>query len=139
MIRVALVSILIACGGGSKTPDKEDGKLPRPDDAGAVLPPAPPLPRVPDSLPKPELPEFVTAEAVSLGELLVWDARLSINNRTSCATCHDPAHGYAGGKRHNTASGRPRLCGRLAYAMPSGVVSSVTPAASAVTRSMARS
>ena len=114
MIRVALALLLIvgaaiACGGGSKTPPKEDGKLPAPDDAVAVLPPAPPLPRVPDSLPKLDLPEFVTADAVALGELLFWDTRLSIDNRTSCATCHDPARGYAGAKRQNTAAGKPNL------------------------------
>jgi cytochrome c peroxidase len=66
-------------------------------------------PRVPDSLPKPALPEFVTAEAVALGELLFWDTRLSIDNKLACATCHDPAHGYAGAKRQNTATGKPNL------------------------------
>lgn len=108
-MKYLLLVFLAACGGGSKTPDKEDGKLPRPDDAAVALPPAPPLPRVPDSLPKPALPDFVTAEAVALGELLFWDTRLSIDNKLACATCHDPAHGYAGAKRQNTATGKPNL------------------------------
>jgi cytochrome c peroxidase len=41
--------------------------------------------------------------------LLFWDTRLSIDNRTSCATCHDPARGYAGAKRQNTATNKPNL------------------------------
>jgi cytochrome c peroxidase len=111
MTRVVLILLLVACGGGSKTPPdpKEDGKLARPDDANVTLPPAPPLPRVPDSLPKPELPAYVTAEAVALGELLFWDTRLSIDNKLACASCHDPAHGFSGAKRQNTATGKPNL------------------------------
>jgi cytochrome c peroxidase len=35
--------------------------------------------------------------------------RLSIDNKLACATCHDPAHGYAGAKRQNTATGKPNL------------------------------
>ncbi len=109
-IVVSLALFVVACGGGKKPPEaKEDGPLARLDDAATVLPPAPPVPRVPDSLPKLELPEFVTAESVALGELLFWDTRLSIDNRTSCATCHDPARGYAGAKRQNTATGKPNL------------------------------
>ncbi|MBA2543368.1 MAG: hypothetical protein H0V17_27250 [Deltaproteobacteria bacterium] len=110
-MRIALVALsLAACSGGSKTPTKEDGgKVPTPDDAALVLPAPPPLPRVPDGLPKPQLPDTVTPEAVALGELLFWDPRLSIDNKTSCATCHDPARGFAGAKRQNTATGKPNL------------------------------
>jgi cytochrome c peroxidase len=69
-------------------------------DAGEVaLPPAPPLPGVPPGLPA--LPDTaavsaVTADAVALGELLFFDPRLGADGRTACATCHDPAHDYAG-------------------------------------------
>lgn len=105
-----LALAVVACGSSNKPPEpKEDGKLARPEDASVALPPAPPLPPVPDSLPKPELPDYVTAEAVALGELLFWDTRLSIDNKLACASCHDPAHGYAGAKRQNTATGRPNL------------------------------
>jgi len=111
VVKPAIVFILlVACGGSSKPPEpKEDGKLARPEDASVTLPPAPPLPRVPEGLPKPEHSELVTAEAVALGELLFWDPRLSLDNRLSCASCHDPAHGYAGAKRQNTANGKPNL------------------------------
>ncbi len=111
MKRLVLLACVLACGGGSKPKDKdkEDGGVVRPADAGIALPPAPPLPPPPDSLPKPKHPDYVTAEAVALGELLFWDTRLSIDNKMSCATCHDPAKGYAGGKRQNTASGKPNL------------------------------
>jgi cytochrome c peroxidase len=110
LVRLAIVVALVACGGGSKTPPKEDGKQAPPEDAaGVVLPPAPPLPKPPDSLAKPNLPDSVTPEAVALGELLFWDTRLSIDNRVSCATCHVPAEGYAGAKRQNTATNKPNL------------------------------
>lgn len=34
-------------------------------------------------------------EAARLGRALFFDARLSSNGRVSCASCHDPAHGFA--------------------------------------------
>lgn len=109
-MKYLLLIVLAGCGSSSKPPDpKEDGKLPRPEDAAVALPPAPPLPPVPDALPKPTLPDFVTPDAVALGELLFWDTRLSIDNKLACASCHDPAHGYAGAKRQNTATGKPNL------------------------------
>jgi cytochrome c peroxidase len=36
-----------------------------------------------------------TAERVALGRLLYFDKRLSGDGTVSCATCHDPAHGFA--------------------------------------------
>lgn len=33
--------------------------------------------------------------AAALGRALFFDARLSIDGETSCASCHDPAHGFA--------------------------------------------
>jgi cytochrome c peroxidase len=37
----------------------------------------------------------VTVEAVTLGKRLYFDTSLSIDKSVSCATCHDPAHGFA--------------------------------------------
>jgi len=37
----------------------------------------------------------VTPEKVRLGRWLFFDARLSADGRVSCATCHDPAHGFS--------------------------------------------
>jgi cytochrome c peroxidase len=114
VIRFAPVFLLLACGGkgGDKKPPVEPGK----DDARVVivedaspivLPPAPPLPGVPQGLPSPSLPSTVTPEAVVLGELLFWDTRLSSHDKLACASCHDPTHGFASGKRMETAEGRP--------------------------------
>lgn len=36
-----------------------------------------------------------TAETVALGRRLYYDASLSLDNTVSCATCHDPAFGFA--------------------------------------------
>ncbi len=111
---------LAACGSHSK-PDKPDKKR----DAGTAvavhdaakldaaplphLAPAPPLPAIPAGLPQPSLPAFVTPDAIALGELLFWDPRLASDGKTSCATCHDPAHGYSGATRQTTAGGKPNL------------------------------
>jgi cytochrome c peroxidase len=41
----------------------------------------------------------VTAEKVALGRLLYFDKRLSRDGTVSCATCHDPAKGFADGRK----------------------------------------
>jgi cytochrome c peroxidase len=53
--------------------------------------------RRPLGLIEPDLPinQPLTKEAVELGKRLFFDARLSASGHTSCATCHDPAYGYA--------------------------------------------
>jgi cytochrome c peroxidase len=105
---------MIGCGSKTKPvePNAKDdaGRLLPVDDAGpVVLPAAPPVPAVPAGLPSPPEQTAITADAVALGELLFWDSRLSINNKVSCASCHDPTHGYAGAKRQDTAAGKPNL------------------------------
>jgi len=40
----------------------------------------------------------VTAERVELGRKLFFDPRLSADNSTSCATCHQPARGFSDGR-----------------------------------------
>ena len=45
----------------------------------------------------------VTAEKIALGQQLYFDKRLSLDGTMSCATCHDPATGYA--DRHAVAVG----------------------------------
>src|SRR5258708_915046 len=37
----------------------------------------------------------LTVETVALGKRLYFDKALSIDNSVSCATCHDPNHGFA--------------------------------------------
>ena len=38
-----------------------------------------------------------TAEEILLGKILFFDKRLSINNQTSCASCHNPDLGFGDG------------------------------------------
>lgn len=59
---------------------------------------------VPDGFPQVDLPfqtqlpaaasERVSAARVALGKRLFHDRRLSVNQSTSCATCHDPARAF---------------------------------------------
>jgi cytochrome c peroxidase len=112
-----LVLVLAACGHGhdnkqtiEPTQKKDAGSrfLPT-DDAVAELPPAPPLPAVPAGLPPMLPPALVTPNAVALGQALFAEPRLASDGKTSCATCHDPAHGFAGSGRQPTATGQPNL------------------------------
>ena len=40
----------------------------------------------------------MTEEKIALGKQLYFDARLSIDNTVSCASCHDPARGWSNGE-----------------------------------------
>jgi cytochrome c peroxidase len=116
--RVFVLLVLAACPRG------KDGKTIEPaqkKDAGshllppwdgsaasADLPPAPPLPEVPSGLPPIQPATYVTRESVALGELLFREPQLASDGKMACATCHDPAHGFSGGKT-TTAAGEPNL------------------------------
>ncbi len=58
------------------------------------------LPVVPLGLKKPPIPDDnpMTPEKVELGKLLYFDPRVSKDGTISCATCHDPKHGWAENK-----------------------------------------
>jgi cytochrome c peroxidase len=113
---LVLLVALAACprkGNTIEPAQKKDGGshlLPAWDGSAASAdpPPAPPLPEVPPGLPAMEQPAFVTREAVALGELLFREPQLASDGKTACATCHDPAHGFSGGKT-TTAAGEPNL------------------------------
>ncbi len=121
LIVVAIIAML-GLGGCPKKNDKpldpgnkhDAGKLAAADAASStaeplVLTPALPVPPIPAGLPAlPENPS-ITPEAVALGELLFFETRLSKATTMACATCHDPAAGFAGGTRQDTASGKPNL------------------------------
>lgn len=55
---------------------------------------------IPANFPRPALPREnpLTEEGVALGRALFHDTRLSRGNVQSCATCHDPARGFADGE-----------------------------------------
>ena len=74
------------------------------DAAAVVLAPAPPPPKPLVGLPAADSLD-VRGEAVVLGELLFFDPRLSASGTTSCATCHDPDHGWADLAPHATIDG----------------------------------
>ena len=61
-----------------------------------VVPPSPPVPTVPNGLPPAPAHAEVSPDAVAFGGLLFADPALSSDGKTACATCHDPAHGFAG-------------------------------------------
>lgn len=48
-------------------------------------------------LPPPAQPWPPTAAQIELGRKLFFDPRLSIDGTVSCATCHDPKHGWSDG------------------------------------------
>ncbi|HUJ57271.1 MAG TPA: cytochrome c peroxidase [Kofleriaceae bacterium] len=110
--RALLLAVLAGCPHHERTiePQKRDAgsHLLPPDDALVALPPAPPLPAVPEGLPPIDIPPAITPNAVALGELLFAEPRLASDGKTTCASCHDPAHGFAGG-RLPTATGQPNL------------------------------
>lgn len=41
----------------------------------------------------------ITADKIALGRRLFFDARLSKDGRTACATCHQPSRGFSDGRR----------------------------------------
>jgi cytochrome c peroxidase len=53
------------------------------------------------TFPIPDLPRDnpLTVERVELGKALFFDKRISINDRQSCADCHDPAKAFTDGRR----------------------------------------
>jgi cytochrome c peroxidase len=76
---------------------------------GVTLPPAPPLPGVPQGLPPAALPPTVTAELVALGERLFFEPRLGKDGAAACARCHAPPYGTTSEIRTTTLGGKPNL------------------------------
>lgn len=120
MKHALLLCGLLALGGCPKKSETATKRASR-DDAGGLaavvddalpavtLPPAPPVPEVPTGLPNRPADPAITPEAVALGELLFYEPRLSTTAKLACASCHDPAHGFAGSGIDRTASGKDNL------------------------------
>ncbi|MGF1547556.1 MAG: MbnH family di-heme enzyme [Thiotrichales bacterium] len=80
---------LAGCGGGSSEPTENITPVSA-DDYVWNLPPGFPPPRI--------APENPISEAkVELGRFLFYDRRMSVNETTSCATCHLPAMAFTDG------------------------------------------
>ena len=71
--------------------------------------------KAPQGLPAMKTPKdnAVTAAKVALGKQLFFDKRLSSDNTVSCASCHDPKHGWSNGERFATGV-RGQVGGRSA-------------------------
>ena len=113
MNRAVVLALLLLAGcphhGDNKpTPvTKDDAAVPS-DAVAVALPPAPPIPEIPIGLP-PREPSTMTPDHVAFGAMLFADPSLSSTGTIACATCHDPAHGFAGTAHQVTADGKPNL------------------------------
>lgn len=89
-MKSALLCLLAAFALAPETPKDE-----LPADFGRTLP---------EGLWSGGAPAFDEAK-VALGRALFFDPLLSIDRRTSCASCHDPAKGWGDGRRLSPGSG----------------------------------
>jgi cytochrome c peroxidase len=78
--------------------------------------------RLPEHLPHPSVPADnpMSAAKIALGRRLFYDARLSVNDTTSCASCHLQALAFT--------DGRPRAVGATGELHPRGSMSLVNVA-----------
>jgi cytochrome c peroxidase len=95
MVRTAIAAagILVLLVGACDRPTAEDAELSEKNLAEVYA--LSPLPETPAS------PTNAFADhpgAAAFGQRLFYDKRLSANGKISCATCHDPAHGFSDGK-----------------------------------------
>jgi cytochrome c peroxidase len=113
---IALAALALA---GCPKHDKGHSEATTKHDAPAVVEShdAASLPELPEAPPPPELPLGLPAQNVTplvanyiaLGQLLFADPLLAADGKTTCATCHDPSHGFSGAGHQNTAAGQPNL------------------------------
>lgn len=106
LVRRAGGVLSVLAGGvlsGLTASARADATLPvfSPDEIRLILQHSPPPPPPPD-------PTNAVADdprAAKLGQFLFFDPRLSSNGKVSCATCHDPALGFADGKPQSEGVG----------------------------------
>lgn len=86
LIKVICFSVIICTAAGCTKQEVNPGP------AGCVLP-------VPEHFPEPvfDTGNPMTAEGVALGRMLFYDARLSGNNKVSCASCHEQKLAFSDG------------------------------------------
>ena len=108
-----LAGVLLACAPPPKTEDTppDDGPEPFPwtdtelKRIGKLWPISEPLPDTTNAVAD-------DPQAARLGQYLFFDTRLSGSGEHSCATCHDPDHGFADPARLSEAAGTPGAQGR---------------------------
>jgi cytochrome c peroxidase len=91
--RDAVCAVLLAAGAASGC--RGGQRAAAASSAAGSATPAPPLPKLAAYIPPSTRPD---PARVALGRLLFFDARLSGDGTTSCATCHDPARGFTDGR-----------------------------------------
>ncbi len=86
-----------ATGGTEGTEDTEATQGTKGTEGGETVTTVAYEVKVPPGLPELPIPDDnpMTAEKVELGKMLYFDKRLSKDGTISCATCHDPAKGWA--------------------------------------------
>lgn len=96
-----LLSLAVAGCGGTSAADSTAVALLEADN------PVGPVPHAPRglSIDLTELPVPPTGERVRLGRWLFFDKRLSKDGTMSCATCHEPQHGFSQRTRVATGTG----------------------------------
>ncbi len=126
MVLAAAVAVASACsskkgGGRERAPANEKAgeapaapieQVPREQSIHEDLPPAPAVPDAPRGLPPTPSAEHnpTTPEKVELGKLLFFEPRLSSTGALSCASCHQPEHGFASpDRRSKIATGQLNL------------------------------
>lgn len=125
MKKAALIALTCAAGcsgkkggeerdpaGSKAAPPAPVENVPRERSVSEDLPDAPEVPDAPGGLPPTPSPEHnpTTPEKVELGRLLFFEPRLSATGAMSCASCHQPQHGFAAPeKRSKIATGQLNL------------------------------
>lgn len=89
-LRVSAVAIAFACSLVFLLSGRNGGQQVKASDEPYLL-------TIPLGLIEPDIPDDnpLTLDKIELGGKLFFDKRLSLKGSTSCATCHDPKHGFA--------------------------------------------
>lgn len=89
--RAASIALAALAGAGCSPKPEASSVIFTPEEMREIFKLSP-LPKLP---PSPTNAFADNPEAVRFGQRLFFDSRLSANGKVSCATCHDPAQGFA--------------------------------------------
>src|SRR4051794_13700544 len=91
---IGLIPIVLLMAFLATSCQKSAAKAERPAGTALNIPAPLGLPPVPIPADNP-----ITVESVELGRKLFYDARLSVNDAVSCASCHNPLLGFSDARR----------------------------------------